>query len=280
VIDAHVHIKGGEKGEDILRALDAVGLERIVLISTAPHYELGYPLLRATPTPERDAHGPVIDELARIVAADPERLVGFAWIEPTLEDAVPAVDYALGEKGLWGIKMIPTHWYPRDERAQACYARIETHRRPLLFHSGIMFGQNLTSEYCRPVFFEIMLHYPGVRFALSHIGWPWTDECFAVCGKFRAATEYDPTREWTSYVDLTSGAPRLWKVDALRKGLAYLGDGQMFYGSDSFYPENPEALRQHLTAERQMLREAGVGPEAAARLLGANAEKWLGIDRR
>jgi len=33
VIDVHVHCKGGEDGNKVLKAMDAVGLERIVLMS-------------------------------------------------------------------------------------------------------------------------------------------------------------------------------------------------------------------------------------------------------
>ena len=180
----------------------------------------------------------MIDDIARTVAPDPDRIIGFAWIEPSLPDAVEAVDYALGEKGLKGVKMIPNHWYPADEAPQACYAKINEYGKPMLFHSGILWGTSNTSQYCRPAFYEIMLHYPNIRFALAHMSWPWTDECFAVCGKFRAAGGYKP-ENWRSFADMTSGAPRVWKTDAVRKGLYYMGDRQLLYGSDCFDPEDP-----------------------------------------
>ncbi len=272
-IDVHVHTRGGEDGSKILRALDDAGLDRIVLFAVPPH--------RNVPEgeePPKDAHKRSIDDMVRMVEPDPERLIGFAWIEPTLPDAVAAVDYAFGEKGLRGVKMIPNHWYPADERAQACYARIEEYRRPMLFHTGILWGVSDTSQHCRPAFFEIMLHYPKIRFAMAHMSWPWTDECFAVCGKFRAATHRDEGREWTSYVDITTGAPRIWKVEALRKALSYLGDQQIVYGSDCFQAENGEDLKRHLDADRSILREAGATPETMERIFTANTLRWLGME--
>ncbi len=78
--------------------------------------------------------------------------------------------------------MIPNHWYPADPTPQACYAKINDYGKPMLFHSGILWGTSGTSKHCRPAFYEIMLLYPKIRFAMAHLTWPWTDECFAVCG--------------------------------------------------------------------------------------------------
>jgi len=267
-IDVHVHTRGTESSSKILKALDKAGLERIVLFAVPPH--------RAGKDRKAVPHKRVLDQIAKLVKPDPDRLIGFAWIEPTLPDAVEAVDYALGEKGLRGVKMIPNHWFPADERAQACYQKINEYGKPMLFHTGILWGTSDTSQHCRPAFFEIMLHYPNIRFAMGHMSWPWTDECFAVCGKFRAAGGYKP-ENWRSFADTTSGAPRVWKVDAFRKALAYLGDRQLVYGSDCVSGENPEDLRHSLSEERSMLREAGASEETIERVLSTNTLRWLGI---
>jgi predicted TIM-barrel fold metal-dependent hydrolase len=268
-IDVHIHTRGTEDGNKILKAMDQVGLERVVLFSVPPH--------RSEEAKAQDKpHQVVLDTIADLVKVDPERLIGFAWIEPTLPDAVDAVTYAFEQKTLRGVKMIPNHWYPADERAQACYAKINEYGKPMLFHTGILWGTSDTSQYCRPAFYEIMLHYPKIRFAMAHMSWPWTDECFAVCGKFRAAGGYK-VENWRVYADITSGAPRIWKVDAMRKGLAYMGDTQFVYGSDCFEAENPEALRHNLDMDRDILRECGCSAETMERILVTNAEKWLGI---
>jgi predicted TIM-barrel fold metal-dependent hydrolase len=268
VIDAHAHTKGGESAEHILAAMDTVGIDRMVLMGAPP--DSGFPLERELKSGS-DLHKQSIDAIAALVAFAPDRLIGFAWIEPTLPDALEGVDYALGEKGLSGIKMIPKHWYPADERAQACYQRIEPYGKPMLFHSGILWGVSDTSQYCRPAYYEIMLHYPRIRFALAHMSWPWTDECFAVLGKFRANLP-----EWNSYADTTSGPPPVWKVDAYRKALAWLGDDHLIYGSDWFCGD-VEELRNSQARERRILGEAGASPETVQRVLHDNALRWLGI---
>ena len=174
-IDVHVHCKGGEEGEKILPAMDELGLERIVLMSAPPHYSL------ATEQGEIRGHREVIDEIARVVRPDPDRMLGFAWIEPTLPDAEEMIDYALAEKSMVGIKMIPNQWYPDDERAQRCYQKIAGHEKPMLFHSGILWSQGNTSKYCRPAEFEIMMDYPKIRFA-GHVQHPFLDHSQGVKG--------------------------------------------------------------------------------------------------
>ena len=269
-IDVHVHMKGGEDGRKILQALDQAKLERIVLMSPPPHWSL------VTGEYEARGHREVIDELARAVELDPQRLIGFAWIEPTMPDSQEMVDYALGDKGLHGIKMLPHHWYPDDERAQACYRKIDGYGKPMLFHSGVVASWGNTSKYCRPAEFEIMMEYPKIRFALAHMSWPWTDECIATCWKLQWL-QPERGHQWTCYIDITTGAPRIWKVDALTKALAQLGDEHLIYGSDCDTPENADSYRWRLEEDRSILRDAGASPEAIERIFSRNALSWLGI---
>ncbi len=269
-IDVHIHTRGTEDGNKILKAMDKVGLERVVLFAVPPHRSEAAKGLK-------EPHKKIIDDIAKLVSVDPDRLIGFAWIEPTLDDAQAGVDYALGEKKLRGVKMIPNHWYPADERAQACYQKIDGYAKPMLFHTGILWGDSDTSQYCRPAFYEIMLHYPNIKFAMAHMSWPWTDECFAVCGKFRAAGGYKKDN-WRAFVDITSGAPRIWKVDALRKALAYLGDRNLIYGSDCFAAEDPDDLNGNLQMDREILRECGCSDETMERIFTKNSLTWLGIE--
>ncbi len=269
-IDVHVHCSGGEDGKEILKAMDEVGLERVVLLSAPPHESWDE-------TADGPGHRKAIDDVAGLVAADRKRLIAFAWIEPTLPEAPEMVDYALGEKGLHGIKMIPARWYPDDERAQACYRRVEAHERPMLFHAGILWSWGSTSKYCRPAEFEIMMEYPKIRFALAHMGWPWTDEAIAVADKLK---NMQPRREQecTCYLDITTGAPRVWKVDALRKALAYFGDRHLIYGSDSRLPAGKDYAGIRLREDQEMLQEAGASEEAIDRIMRTNALRWLGIE--
>jgi hypothetical protein len=271
VIDAHTHVRGEENGDRILRAMDRAGIDRMVLLGPSPgwHVRFGGGLA--------DAHRRVIDLIAKVTAPDCQRLIGFAWIEPTLKDAPEAVDYALGEKGLWGIKMIPWYWYPSDERAIACYERVNAHGKPLTFHTGSLGHSGDTSRFCRPVYTEIFLRYPRMRFVMAHLGWPWIDECIAACHEFRfAAAKHGGS--WNSYADTASGPPPVSKIESLPRIFAVLGDTQILYGTDCGSPSDSEALRYYMNQELDILDRIGASQETVDRVMGLNALRWLGVE--
>jgi len=112
---------------------------------------------------------------------------------------------------------------------------------PGIFHSGILFGFDDGSCFCRPACCESLVNIPGVKFALLHISWPWIDERLAVAGRFRARTR-GSDQGMQMFMDITPGTPRIWPAEALRKVLVYLGDGTLIYGSDVFPADNGDGL--------------------------------------
>ena len=237
--DCHIHCRPDAKGKPILKAMDAVEMEKAILI--APHM-----------TDSNKSAVASIGIIAKICSADPSRLLGFAWIEPTLSEAVAHVQLA-ADRGLPGVKMIPDHWYPYEERLFPVYEKIQEVRRPLLFHSGILFGNMDSSRFCRPAFYEVMLHFPKVKFALAHISWPWTDECLAVAGRMRAAAGWHTPERNQMYVDITRGTPGFYRPDALDKALKYLGLERLIYGSDDHAPGELVYSRRGVDADREII---------------------------
>jgi len=218
VWDSHWHLWGGESGDDVLRTMDEAGLDRISLFGRYAG--------------ESDAaHREADDHLARVVAADPGRIYGLPWIEPLLPGACDEIERAIGDLGLRGVKMIPMRWEPCSEAVFPVYERIQSLGVPLQLHSGILFGCGESSRFCRPVLYEALLSFPKLRFSLAHISWPWTDECLALAGQFRAAQASPADRQ--IWVDCTPGTPPEWRRDALYKAVSYLGPEWLFFGSDA-----------------------------------------------
>lgn len=240
--DCHIHCNADTSGKDILKAMDKVGMEKAVLLS--PHWH---------ESNEREIES--IDTIARVIAPDPERLIGFAWIEPTLSEAVDHVAYAVNDKKLKGIKMIPDHWYPYEERLFPVYRKIEEFRKPILFHSGILYGNGDSSRFCRPCFYEVMLHFPRVRFALAHISWPWTDECIATFGRMTAAAGWEHRDRVQMYIDITRGTPRYYRTEALTKALLFAGPSRLIYGSDASVPvkDDFKYAREGIDVDRDII---------------------------
>jgi len=259
--DAHVHSRGTEQGEKVLMAMDAAGIDKICLFA---------PYGGESAEKQRES----TDFVAKLAGADPERIFGFAWIEPRLPDAADEVERAVADRRLRGVKMIPHHWYPYEERVFPVYERVQAVGVPMIFHSGILWGFGDSSRFCRPVFYEALLHFPKIKFALAHIGWPWTDECLATAGRFRAAVRDGEAEEWQMFVDITPGTPEIYRAEALRKALAYVGDERLIYGSDSLRPEDPASYEQVLEMDRRIFGEVlGLSKESQERIMGTNVMK-------
>jgi len=259
--DGHVHCRGEVDGSEVLKEMDRVEMEKVVLL--APHVQTA------------DQFGPSLEVIKAACAPDPDRLIGFAWIEPTLPEAVEHVRRA-AEAGLKGIKMIPNHWYPYEERLFPVYEEIERLRLPILFHSGILFSNMDSSRFCQPVYYEVMLHFPRIKFSLAHISWPWTDECIAVFGRMRASAGRGHVPELQMYIDITRGTPGFYRVDALERALKYVGPERLIFGSDSVLPGDLSRSRQRIDEDRHLICEHAGRSEADFRRIAAgNLEEFL-----
>jgi len=269
VIDCHVHTGGYETAGEILTAMDAAGLDRIVLISHQPESDNpGWPRIST-----REA----LDHTARVAGEALDRIVPFAWIEPRLPEAVGELERAVSELGYRGVKLIPNHWYPCDEAVFPVYAKAQELGVPVLFHAGILFANGDSSRFCRPVYYEALLHFPRLRFALAHMAWPWVDECLAVYGRFRSYAQNTgmPIQMW---IDTCPGTPAYWRPEALRKALGYCGSEHLLWGSDSNTQNLGSYAPQVLAMDRRILREE-LGEDSATeqRWLSGNVAAFLGL---
>jgi len=255
IFDAHVHTGWADAGRagDFLRSLDGAQYEGAVVIS--PLCELDP--RGATPETQRQS----IDFIAGFAAADRSRLIPFAHIVPQVPGAADAVRRAR-DRGCLGLKMLPNHWYPYDpEVAFPVYRAAEEVGLPILFHSGILWAFQDSSRFCRPVFFEALLHFPGVRFALAHIGWPWTDECLAVWGRLEVQAR-GAGREPQMYIDCTPGTPRFYRSEAMDRAVRYCSCDWLVFGTDAGVDWEPGQLREAYRRDREILADELALPEA------------------
>lgn len=248
VWDCHVHL-GHDSGEDVLRAMDAAGIERINLFSRYPYDSDG-----VASSYDRAATREAADHLAAVQAVDPERIYGLLWAEPRVPGIEEEIEYALVDRGLRGIKLIPNHWYPGDELLTPIYEKMQELGKPIQFHCGILYGFGDSSRFCRPVMYEPLLHFPNLRFSLAHIGWPWVDECLAVYGNFRsvAGRRGLPQRLW---IDTCRGTPDGWRLEALSKALPFVDGAHLMFGSDGSPSNLGRYAAEHIAKDLAILRD-------------------------
>ncbi len=205
--DAHVHVyRGTPDPKGFAARLAEAGLRGAVILSENPD-----PLDGSAPPVPAEAMDRVIEW-----AAASETVYPFYWIDPVAEGALDLVDLAV-EKGLFGFKVIPSRFFPGDERAMPVYERIARHGKPLLFHSGILWDGRPSSAFTRPGNFDALIDIEGLRFCLAHVSWPWCDECIAVYGKFLNALTRAAKPRAEMHIDITPGTPKIYRRDVLAK---------------------------------------------------------------
>ena len=119
------------------------------------------------------------EEVKSLVDLYPDRLIGFASVDPKREDAVKVLEKAFTELGLAGLKLSPAMQYfmPNDSCMKPVYETCLKYNKPILFEAGMTWVKNSPSKYSNPLNFEeVAIAYPELRMCLGHFGWPWTRE--------------------------------------------------------------------------------------------------------
>lgn len=266
IVDAHIHCSGQEETHAVLAALDEARVDVAVLL--APFLNEPYRLADSRSLREANAH------LGRLVAGHADRLFGFAVVNPADPLAPDDLEEAVTCHGLRGLKLVPSGWYPYDECAHRVYARACALGVPILFHSGI-FIDGRSGRFCRPAFYEAVREHPGLKVALAHLAWPWTDEAIAV-GLIDLINGVAPEASQIRF-DFSFGAPPIYRKQMLERALAVLGPGLLQFGSDRFLPCDGGHIRSMVDEVEALFDDLGVSKSDREQIFCGTASAWLGI---
>lgn len=259
IVDCHVHQRGELDAAAALAEMDALGVERILLISMTERVSL-------QKTREN------LLAAKRVFDAAPDRIGGLAWVNPLIPGIAGLAEEAITEMGFTGIKIIPDHWYPYEERLEPFWERMHALKARILFHTGILYGYDDGSRFCRPLWLEKLLHYPNIRFAMAHISWPWCEEALAVMGRMRAAAGYDKAR-WQSYIDTTRGTPKHIRKDALANAIEFCGPERILFGTDGTLPGALARQKWHIEDDLAIFDELGLSEAEKQRIMAGTADE-------
>jgi hypothetical protein len=135
----------------------------------------------------------------------PQKLIGFAGIDPTERGAVEEVRAVRNDLHLRGITVSPANqdFHPSDSRAMRVYAEAEKLGMPVLVHPGGQFTEQSKLEFGRPYLLdEIGRTFPGLRLVVAQLGQPWVEETICMLGKhqnFFADVSGLLRRPWQAY---------------------------------------------------------------------------------
>ncbi len=269
-LDAHMHIWDGPiDGSEFARRLHLGGMDGGVLFSLPP---ASFLRTGAHSTAER------LDNLFAWAESCPN-LYPFYRIDPTEEDAADQVDTAC-RRGVAGFKIICNHFPPGDSRLLAVCRRIAKAGKPVLFHSGILWDGQVSSRYNRPAEFEALLEVDGLKFALAHLAWPWSEECIAVYGKFLDAYRNRPALSVEMFLDITPGDFSDARRGILRRlfTIGYDVSHNVLYGTDrSVNAYDDDCARRWIKRDTAIFRELKLGRDEVEGIFSGNLRRFLGL---
>ncbi len=169
----------------------------------------------------------VNDTVAEYIRTDPKKLIGFAAVCPTEDNALAEVDRAVQELRLRGLKMSPIYggWDPLDPHALKIFARAEELGLPIMLHQGTTYPRKAPLKYANPVLLEdIALRFPDLKMIIAHIGHPWEAEAIVLIRK-----------QPNVFADISALFYRPWQYyNSLRLAVEYGVTDKLLFGTD--YP--------------------------------------------
>jgi predicted TIM-barrel fold metal-dependent hydrolase len=260
IVDCHVHVGSLENASETLRAMDANGVGRMLILSESERI-----------SPRKTLAN--MQALAKFAEADRSRLSCLAWINPTLPNAAGLAQRALQDLGFSGIKIIPDHWYAYEPRLEPFWEKMDALKASILFHTGILYGFEDGSRFCHPENLEKLQNYPNIRFAMAHVSWPWCEECLAVMGRMKAAVSYKK-EGWQSYIDLTPGTPPHIRKQAIANAVSFCGGvDHIMWGTDSSTGNNLGYQKEVLSGDLATFKELGLDAAQQERILSGTADE-------
>jgi len=116
----------------------------------------------------------------------PQKLIGFAGIDPTERSAVDELRAARVDLHLRGLTLSPAtqDFHPTDSRAMRLYAEAEKLEMPILLHPIGQFTEYSKLEFAQPhLFDEVIRTFPKLRIIIAQLGQPWLEETICLLGK-------------------------------------------------------------------------------------------------
>ncbi len=173
--------------------------------------------------------------VAEYCKRSPDKLIGFAGIDPTEKSAVEELKVAKEELKLRGVTFSPANqdFHPTDTRAMRVYAAAEELAMPVLFHPVGQFTEESKLEYARPYLLdEIARSFPKLRIVIAQLGQPWVDETICMLGKHPNV-----------FADVSGLLGRPWQAyNALVNAYQYGVIEKLLFGSDFPYTSAADCI--------------------------------------
>ncbi|MEG2119239.1 MAG: amidohydrolase family protein [Pseudoflavonifractor sp.] len=210
------------------------------------------------------------EEIRTLVDLCPQRLIGFAGVDPLRKDAAAVVEHAFATLHLSGLKLSPAigHFMPNDPLLDPIYRICVQYNKPILFESGMTWVKNSPSKYGNPLLLEdVAIQYPDLRMCMGHFGWPWVREAAMLVLKY--PNLYADTA--LLYFD----SPKQFLAHTFQTDLGEYWVDRMLYDRVMFGSTYPRIEQKRMIGAMDALT---LRPLQKEMILGGNAARFLGLE--
>lgn len=156
--------------EDTVKDMDAAGVSKAVIVAIDAETIWDYRVSN--------------DLVAEAVERNPDRLIGFASVDPHKGVlARKELKRSVEELQMKGLKILPhlIELRANDRLMYPLYEEATELGIPILFHMGTQFHTGTKLKHCRPIDVdEVAVDFPDLKLIIAHFGWPWYEEALAV----------------------------------------------------------------------------------------------------
>jgi predicted TIM-barrel fold metal-dependent hydrolase len=175
----------------------------------------------------------------------PEKVIGFASVDPLRDNVRETLDRAFDVLKLKGLKLGPIYQniHPTDKRMMKIYEYCQDRGLPIMIHQGTTFPRLAPLKYSFPILLEdVALQFPNLRMIIAHLGHPWIEDTLVLIRK-----------QPNFYSDISALHYRPWQFyQALILAKEYGVLNKVLFGSD--YPfTTPEATIDALRGFNRMV---------------------------
>ncbi len=208
------------------------------------------------------------EELARMVAQYPDKLIGFCQVNHNygVDKAVDELKHCIKELKLSGLKLhtVLQDFAPNDRKMYPIYETCVELDIPLMFHTGyegigtgIPGGDGVRQKYGDPMLIDdVAADFPNLRIIMAHPGWPWHDNAIAVA-----------MHKTNVYMDISSMRPKHFP-DSIKKYMRTRNFARkVLFGTDYPYA----TIEEYITD----LAEFNIKPDLMNRIMYDNAVEFL-----
>jgi predicted TIM-barrel fold metal-dependent hydrolase len=252
IVDCHSHIQEypGHISEEFAAEANARSRGKPIELHTPPerHWAAMENVNKAIVFGVRAFHSGLTspnEYIADYVRAHPEKLIGFAAVDPAQDDVREILEHATDDLKLRGAKLGPIYQniHPMDERMLPVYEFCEKRNLPIMIHQGTTFPRRAPLKFSLPILLEdVAMKFPDLKMIIAHMGHPWIAETVVLIRK-----------QPNFFADISALHYRPWQFyNGLLCAKEYGVLNKLLFGSDYPYT-NPDATIKDLRNINKMV---------------------------